>query len=154
CWLVFAGLVLAVVVAGLALFWVNRPKRNRQAATPTGRNEAPPEETPEQLHQQPIAELLRRADALAQQGRHLEALRAAYLAVLSLLHRKQLLRYETTRTNGEYVREVRLAAHAPPALHSTFDDLTQFFETKWYGERACDSDDYGTARTMVEAIQS
>jgi hypothetical protein len=153
CLYVFAGLFLAVLVAGLVLFLVNLPKRERRAAAETGR--APvTEETVEQLHQHPVAELLRRADALAEQGKHLEGLRTAYLAVLSLLHRKQLLRYEPTRTNGEYVREVRLAPHAPAALHEPFDRLTWFFEVKWYGERACDARDYGEARALVGTIQN
>jgi hypothetical protein len=153
CLYVFAGLFLAVLVAALVLFFANMPKRERRAGAETGKA-AITEETVEQLHQQPVAELLRRADALAEQGRHLEGLRTAYLAVLSLLHRKQLLRYEPTRTNGEYVREVRLAAHAPAALHEPFDRLTWSFEVKWYGERACDARDYGEARGLVGTIQN
>jgi hypothetical protein len=153
CLFVFAGLALAVLVAALVLFFVNLPKRERRAAAETGRA-AITEETVEQLHQHPVAELLRRADALAEQGKHLEGLRTAYLAVLSLLHRKQLLRYEPTRTNGEYVREVRLAPHAPAALHEPFDRLTWFFEVKWYGERACDARDYDEGRAVVAAIQN
>jgi hypothetical protein len=153
CLYVFAGLALAALVAGLVLFFVNLPKRERRAAPETGQS-AITAETVEQLHQHPVAELLRRADALAERGQHLEGLRTAYLAVLSLLHRKQLLRYEPTRTNGEYVREVRLAAHAPAALHEPFDRLTWFFEVKWYGERACDARDYDEARALVGTIQN
>jgi hypothetical protein len=153
CLFVFAGLILAVLVAGLVLFFVNLPKRERRAAPETGQS-AITAETVEQLHQHPVAELLRRADALAERGQHLEGLRTAYLAVLSLLHRKQLLRYEPTRTNGEYVREVRLAAHAPAALHEPFDRLTWFFEVKWYGERGCDARDYDEARALVGTIQN
>jgi Domain of unknown function (DUF4129) len=154
CWFVFAGLMLAVIVAGLVLFWVNRPKRQQAAPVETGRSDAVTEQTVEQLHQHPVADLLRRADALAEQGRPLEALRAAYLVVLSLLHRRQLLRYEPTRTNGEYVREVRLAAHAPAALHEPFNELTKFFEVKWYGQRACEAPEYREARALVERIQN
>ena len=66
----------------------------------------------------------------------LEAVRSLYLAVLSLLHRQHLLRYEPTRTNGEYVLQVRLAPQAPPELHAVFEGLTGLFEGKWYGERA------------------
>lgn len=153
CWLVFAGLLLAVAVTGLVMFLVNRPWGKRSPAAQTGRSDVVTEQTVEQLHQQPVAELLRRADALAEQGHHLEALRTAFLATLSLLHRKQLLRYEPTRTNGEYVREVRLAAHAPAALHEPFNQLTTFFEVKWYGERSCEARDYRAARAFVETIQ-
>jgi hypothetical protein len=153
CLYVFAGLVLAVVVAALVLFLVNRPWGKRTPAAQTGQSAAVTEQTVEQLHEQPVAELLRRADALAEQGQFLEALRAAFLASLSLLHRKQMLRYEATRTNGEYVREVRLAPHAPASLHEPFDRLTAFFEVKWYGERGCDGRDYRTARELVETIQ-
>jgi hypothetical protein len=152
CWLVTGGLALAVIVTGLVLFLANRPRRDRPAAE-TGRPKAVSlEETVAELHQQPIAALLRRADELAQQGKHLEALRAAYLAVLSLLHRKHLLRYEPTRTNGEYVREVRLAPNAPPSVHAPFNRFTLLFEEKWYGGGACDAAVYNEGRAFVETI--
>ena len=78
--------------------------------------------------------------------KHREAVRTLYLAVLSLLHGRQLLRFEPTRTNGEYVQQVRLAPQAPPALHAVFEEFTTFFERKWYGDPSCDAAEYRTAQ--------
>jgi hypothetical protein len=94
------------------------------------------------------------AEALARGGRHLEAVRSLYLAVLSLLHRQHLLRYEPTRTNGEYVQQVRLAAQAPAELHAPFEGLTALFEVKWYGERACTADEFDECRRLAEEIRA
>ena len=98
--------------------------------------------------------LWRRAEELAGAGNFLEAVRHLYLAVLSLLHRQRLLRYEPTRTNGEYVQQVRLAPEAPPDLHVPFEQLTTRFDIKWYGERDCPAGDYETCRALAEEIRS
>lgn len=104
--------------------------------------------------ERPAAEWQREANALAGKGEHLEAVRALYLAVLSLLHLRQLLRFEPTRTNGEYIRQVRLAPQAPPALHAVFEEFTRLFERKWYGDRACEAAEYRAARKLAEEIQA
>ena len=70
------------------------------------------------------------------------------------MHRQQLLRFEPTRTNGEYVQQVRLAAQAPPALHAVFQEFTALFERKWYGDRACDAAEFREARKVAEEIQA
>jgi hypothetical protein len=76
-----------------------------------------------------------------------------YLAVLSLLHRRQWIRFEPTRTNGEYVRQVRLCEQAPPELHAPFQQLTELFETAWYGERPCDAADFRAGRELGATMQ-
>ena len=155
--IVLAGLGLAVVGVGAFLFIAQRPKGPRPARAPlvpaksvqhtTERQEPMP-------HERPAAELWREADALARQEQYLQAVRTLYHAVLSLLHRRQLLRFEPTRTNGEYVQQVRLAAQAPAALHAAFQEFTALFERKWYGDRACDAAEFGAARRVAGQIQS
>jgi hypothetical protein len=76
------------------------------------------------------------------------------LAVLALLHRQKFIRFETTRTNGEYVRQVRLSEIAPPEMHEPFHALTNLFEAKWYGERACESADYRACHQLAKEIQN
>jgi hypothetical protein len=104
-------------------------------------------------HEQPAKHWRQQAEDLAGQGRFLEALRSLYLAVLSLLHRQNLLHYEPMRTNGEYVQQIRLAPQAPPNLHAAFEGLTGLFDLKWYGDQACDAAEYGRCRALVEDIQ-
>jgi hypothetical protein len=76
-----------------------------------------------------------------------------YLAVLSALHQRHLVRCEPMRTNGEYVRQVHLAPEAPPGLHAPFEELTALFERKWYGEGACDGADYAACRRLAEDVR-
>jgi hypothetical protein len=152
-WMVLAGIALAVVAVALALFFSSR-RSVPAAATP--QKEAPhgtQEEIGPQLYEQPSAALWKQAEALAGDGRFLEAVRLLYLAVLSALHQRHLVRCEPMRTNGEYVRQVHLAPEAPPGLHAPFEELTALFELKWYGERACDGADYAACRRLAEDVR-
>jgi Domain of unknown function (DUF4129) len=155
--MLLAGLGLAVVVVGAVLFIASRskgPRPPRGPLTPsktmkqtTERHEPPPTE-------RSAAELWREAEEQARNEQHLQAVRTLYLAVLSLLHRRQLLRFEPMRTNGEYIQQVRLAPQAPAALHTVFQQFTNLFERKWYGDRACDAAEFGACRKLAEEIQS
>jgi hypothetical protein len=145
--------VLALLVMGLVLFFSRQPARPQPQRQETGRSPAEPEDAAPAPHEQPVAVLWRRAEELARGGNFLEAVRYLYLAVLSLLHRQRLLRYEPTRTNGEYVQQVRLAPEAPPELHVPFQQLTALFELKWYGERDCPAGDYEACRALAEEIR-
>jgi hypothetical protein len=142
-WLLLAGLALAVVVLGIILYLTAprsrlTPKPKAVAGTdkPSSENDA------RQVLGESPAALWRQADSLAGDGRFREAVRSLYLAVLALLHRRQFIRFELTRTNGEYVRQVRLSEQAPPELHELFEQLTRMFEIAWYGELPCDTNDY------------
>jgi Domain of unknown function (DUF4129) len=98
-------------------------------------------------------ELWRQAQALAAAGRNLEALRLLYLAILFLLDRQRLLRYETARTNGEYVRQVRLTELAPAGLHESFEQLTKLFDVQWYGEGSCGPAQYQSAERIASEVR-
>src|SRR5262249_8604036 len=111
------------------------------------RNELPrPDETP-------ASALWRRAEELAARGDYLEARRALYTAVLAPVHQRRWVRYEPTRTNGEYVEEVRRAAEVSPELNEPFARLTNPFEWKWYGERSCDDRDFAAGRDLAEQVR-
>jgi hypothetical protein len=153
-WLLLAGLGLAILAVALYLFLSSR----RGAGTPkraavTGKEALPAESEARQVLEESPSELWRQAETLAGEGRFREAVRGLYLAVLAQLHRQQLIRFEPTRTNGEYVRQVRLSEQAPPELHEPFHQLTNLFEAKWYGERTCESADYHACRALTEEIQ-
>jgi hypothetical protein len=153
-WTLLAGLAVAVLIVAGVLYFNSRggPKTEKKLAKAAPKAEAaaaaprPEDGSP--------SELWRRAEALADVGQHLEAVRLLYLAVLFQLDRKGLLRYEPTRTNGEYVRQVRLSEQAPPELHAPFEHLTVFFELKWYGEHACDAGEYRTYRGLAEEVRA
>ena len=155
--MLLAGLALAVVGVGAFLFLASRNKGPRAAAPPLVPSKTVQQTTERQgpqPHERPAAELWREADEQARNEQYLQAVRTLYHAVLSLLHRQQLLRFEATRTNGEYVQQVRLAQNAPPALHTVFQEFTSLFERKWYGDRTCDGPEFRAARGLAEEIQT
>jgi hypothetical protein len=151
-WILLAGLLLAVVLVSSLLYWTNRRASGPKPPRPTSGVAAPTDDGPAP-DEQPADVLWRQAAALAQAGQFLEATRSLYAAILSLLHREQLLRYERTRTNGEYVQQVRLAPEAPPGLAAPFARLTALFDLKWYGGQACDGPGYAACHRLAEEIR-
>ena len=148
-WL-FVGLLVAALVVGLVLV-VAQWRRNARAAPrpqPVS-GPAPQEEAGDEPAQQDPASLWRRADELARAGDFLGAVRSLYLSVLALLHQGGLIRYERTRTNGEYADQLRRVS----GLHGLFCRLTGLFELKWYGERSCRETDYRTCRGLAEELR-
>jgi hypothetical protein len=150
-WLLLAGLALAVTAVGILLYLNSprSPKPERISGTDT---RAPANDARQVLEESP-AVLWRQADVLADAERFRDAVRLLYLAVLALLHRRHFIRFEPTRTNGEYVHQVRLSEQAPPELHEPFQRLTNLFETAWYGEHPCAAEDYRACRMLAGAVQ-
>ncbi len=150
--MVFLFVVGALLVIGIALairFWLQNRKKKVQPKQKGRIQTGQEEEYLENPDHQNVQSLWREADDLARQGRYLEALRRLYLAVLALLHQAHLIRYERTRTNGEYADQLRKL----PALHPVFLNLTGMFEVKWYGEKACEENEYFGCRQLADEIQ-
>ena len=146
-WYLLLGLLIAAVLTALVKIWQRRPARRTVAATTPA---APSLETLLAANDRAVGEgLWRQADELAQDGRWLEALRMLYLAVLALLHRADLIRYAQTRTNREYLEQLRARAQVYPP----FEGLTEAFELKWYGEKSCQPDDYQTCRALANRVR-
>jgi hypothetical protein len=155
--LLLAGLALGAMAIGAVLFIASRNKRPRPTRAPLVAAKTMQQTTERQgalPHERPPAELWREADEQARNEQYLQAVRTLYLAVLSLLHRQQLLRFEPTRTNGEYLQQVRLAPQAPAELHAVFGEFTALFERKWYGDRACDAAEFRACRKLAEEMQT
>jgi hypothetical protein len=147
-------LFVGVMVAALVLLGVHLYRTwSRRLKQPKTETKDLPEEAEPSPTEQPAAVLWQQAEKLAQEGRYLDALRMLYRAVLSLLHRKQLLRYESTRTNGEYVQEVRLSPQARAELREPFERLTDLFERKWYGDGVCEPAEFQEGHGLAEEIQ-
>jgi hypothetical protein len=75
------------------------------------------------------SEWVQRAQALAAAGRHREAIRAWYHALLVSCYRAGLLHHQMGFTNWEYVRS--LGADVP--WRARFSELTGRFDLEWYG---------------------
>jgi len=150
-WLLLGGLALAVLAVSLVLFLRHRDPAE-SARAPTTEALGSPERPGLEPDEQSPSDLWRRAEALARRGEYLEGVRYLYLAVLTQLHRADLIRYEKTRTNGEYLRQLRLADEAGTVVEP-FRRLTRLFEQKWYGERACAADDYDTCLELASQVR-
>lgn len=91
--------------------------------------------------------LLRQADEAAAKGDFTEALRRLYLALIRNLDRHGLLRFDRSRTNYEYLRQVR----GHEAVAGPLSALTDHAETIWYGPRQPDRADYDRCRQLAMA---
>jgi hypothetical protein len=147
-WFLMGTLLVAVVVIAALLALRQAPTAPK---TPAAKPAALSLEALLAQTEQPVGESLwRQADELARSGRWLDALRTLYVAVLALLHRADLIRYSQTRTNGEYLAELRPRTE----VYLPFESLTGSFELKWYGEKACQPDDYQTCRQLAEQVRA
>jgi hypothetical protein len=144
------GLGVAVLAACVAyliyVWWQDRAKSKPRQA---GALNSGAEDILEDPDKQDPAQLWRQADERARAGDHLGAVRTLYLAVLALMHQAGFIRYQRTRTNGEYVDQLRSRIQ----LQQSFRGLTGLFELKWYGQRVCESDDYRRCRELAEEIR-
>ncbi len=71
------------------------------------------------------------AQQLAEDQDFRASYRALYLALLSGLHRRRWIDFRAQRTNWTYVRLFR----GPQPQRGSFADLTELFDSVWYGRR-------------------
>jgi hypothetical protein len=149
---VFLAIILVVLLgalaAGVSQWLRNRQPRKASVVAKGSLSSTEAVDMPDP-NRQNVRTLWDQADQLARAGNHLEATRVLYLGVLALLHQHGLIRYERTRTNGEYARHLRRQT----TVHQPFVHLTGIFEQKWFGERACGADDYHSCRGLAETIR-
>lgn len=136
-----------LILAGVLLFMA---LRNRGGGTAegdveqTGLDGFPAEADPSNALSRPPETWASMADALSAQGRHREAVRSLYLALLSRLHRVGAIDYDPTLSNWDYFRRFRGRREWLP----TFRDLTLRFDFAWYGVAEVSAEDYATFRTL------
>lgn len=92
---------------------------------------------------------IRAANAHAAAGDYRKAYRAVFVAVLIRLDRLGALRFERSRTNGEYLRALR----GNPALLGLLRPLARGFDLHWYGERPATEGDYRQAMSAYETVR-
>jgi len=134
------GVLFVLLIAVYLIGTRERPLPAEQASV----NSAPKIEDP---RDRAPAEWLDSAARLAAEGKYREALRALYLATLVALDRRQLLTFDPTLTNWQYLRQLRGAA-----LRSDFRELTRLFDHKWYGREDTAEADYLTCRALAERM--
>ena len=78
--------------------------------------------------------LITRASDALRRGDYAGAVRFAFLALLAWLQNQGVVRYDPSRTNREYYRDLRDS----PALARAFLEAATPFERVWYGKRPVD----------------
>jgi Domain of unknown function (DUF4129) len=150
------AVTLLVVALALAGAWLAaralRQRRRRQEPAPDAAAPPPPAADDDPLSRE-AGEWERYARELAAAGRHREAVRAWYHAVLVALFRTGALHHRKGRTNWEYV-----SALAPGyAWRSRFAEMTRCFEREWYGRDRSTPEALheaaGLARSLLDAFR-
>lgn len=150
--LLVVGLVVLILGAVAIVAFVTL--RRRVDAVPDAVSQAPAQSASDE---DPLSrssnEWERFAQELMKGGRHREAIRAWYHAVLVTVFRAGLLHYRKDRTNWEY------AFALTPTLpwRAAFVDATRTFEYEWYGRRDTPQETSEAfaagCRRMLEKIQ-
>ena len=84
--------------------------------------------------------MISEAARLAETGDYRAAFRCAYLACISYLDEIEALRFERSRTNWEYLRELKDGGKDAP--YDELKPLTLDFDRMFYGNSKCDQQDY------------
>ncbi len=136
----------AVVIAFAGLLGLIAWRYARSA-----RGDAPPGEDEVVSYELPSAKpLMKQAAKLAEAGDYRGAFRAAYLASIAYLDSIRALRFERSRTNWEYMRELKRGGHEMP--HSELHPITLDFDRKIYGRESCGRQDYVNAAAVYERL--
>ncbi|MCC7539558.1 MAG: DUF4129 domain-containing protein [Deltaproteobacteria bacterium] len=140
-YLVAAAILLALVIGYLLFTYVRKQSGSAELGVdgPSAVSSDPRERPPE-AH-------LEDAARLAHGGRFRDALRALYLATLVSLDRRRLIRFDTTRTNWQYLRDL-----PGGTARIDFAGFTRLFDHKWYGDEPTTHDDYVLGRGIAERL--
>ncbi|HJX26631.1 MAG TPA: DUF4129 domain-containing protein [Thermoanaerobaculia bacterium] len=140
--------VVLLALLGLWLAWRAFQNRRRRDELEAVEAETPPPAEDADPLSRASSEWERYAAELAAAGRHREAIRAWYHAVLVTLFRLGALHYRKGRTNWEYV-----TALAPGhAWRARFIELTRHFEREWYGRDESTPEALGEAEGMARGL--
>jgi hypothetical protein len=96
--------------------------------------------------------LIKQAAKLAEQGDYRGAFRAAYMACIAYLDEVRAVRFERSRTNWEYLRELKQGGHEKP--YGEMRPLTLDFDRKIYGREDCSKTDYESAAAAYSRLSS
>lgn len=95
------------------------------------------------------SQALEQASALARDGDYRAAVRSLYLSALLWLDEQNLLRYDRTLTNREYLERAR----SNPALLARLAPVIETFDQVWYGHMPMDASAFAAYRQQIEALR-
>jgi len=77
------------------------------------------------------------------------AIRALYLATLLYLHERDILTYDKSATNREYLRQLE----GQPSLQNALKSAVYIFDDVWYGYKPCTADTLAEYRSLVKMLE-
>lgn len=137
-------LALAVVVYTLKMFAAHS-LRNRRSKKHKSKHNARIVLGERLEDDQSARDLLAEAEALARRGELRAAIRKGYIALLLELGERKLLHLEQHKTNRDYLNSLD-----QQRVYETVRQLTELFETHWYGFRPPTEADWQTFRIAYE----
>jgi len=145
------GILAVILVIHLLLTWIRAQRRITNRGTPTHQSLRAALETGTALAAAPDQWLNHAQDLAASGDDHQDlrlAFRALYLALLSGLHEQGRIRFRKQRTNWVYVQQFQ---GPPKAMHS-FGQLTEWFDTTWYGHQSPEASVFKQVRGKVDQL--
>jgi hypothetical protein len=137
---------LALLAVGLGLTALGLALRRLFAGAGPGGKTAVAEPTaPEALTRTP-EDWLAEADRLAARGRLRDAVRHSFLALLGGLHRARAIDYDESRTNGDYLADLR---RRRPEARPPYRELSALFDRAWYGAKPVTNEDWQRGRAAA-----
>ncbi len=146
----------ALFLAGIAAFLIRRARMvTVAAAAPI----APAAKAPDVLREDvkaddfPEEEWLRLMERLRAEGQNRLALRALFLAMLSLLSRKGWVSVARYKSNRDYQREVASRARRRPGVSDSFRENCLRFDRIWYGAYEITGEDWEISQANFAKVR-
>jgi len=145
----FLYVVLGILIVGIAYVIAYAARNLHRAARPSaGQAALSVVAEPEPAAAAEPDAWIEAAQRHAAAGDFRRAYRAVFIAVLLRLDRIGALRYERSRTNGEYLRALR----SRPPLLTLVRPLASEFDAHWYGHRPASEDDFRRVLAAYEKV--
>lgn len=142
------GLGALVLVAATIVFLIARVLS--QLAGPTRPPSVGPAARPAVIL--PYSSWLSEAEARGRDGDYRAAVRALHMAALMKLDDAGLVRYDSSHTDGRFVRA--LQACGQPDLAAALARLNVLFAVVWYGRLSAGPTEYATARSLWTELEA
>jgi hypothetical protein len=143
-WPALYWVIVFLLVAVLALLLYHIALTLRMAFAGPRRRQ----ETPVSVRQVSPEVLRTRAEAMARQGRYLEAIRALLEALMRRLDRLEVAPYDPSRTNWEFLD----ALAAAPVIAREFEPLARRLDGVLYGGAVADAETFRACAEQVDRI--
>jgi len=153
----FAGGTALLTAVLVFMLWRARRQRASVAtqAVPVAAAAAAPDVGDESVTAEvlPEDEWLLLADRLCAEGEYRKAARACFLACLACLAKRGWIALRRSKTNADYLREMRRRALGRVFDEQPFRNAVGLFEAGWYGEHSVTPESLGVMRLSVEAYR-